>query len=91
MEIGDLVRALRGRDSGRIFLVIGHAVSRVLLVDGETRPIARPKSKNLRHVEPVGKAPEEFCERIRAGHIPTDPEVRAVISQEEGGGANAER
>jgi ribosomal protein L14E/L6E/L27E len=94
MEIGDLVRVLRGRDRGRIFLVIGHSVQRVQLVDGDLRPMKRPKSKNPRHVEVVGEVPGETRQRLAAGHAPTDAEVRNLIAQSaaqsEGGDASAE-
>ncbi|MDA8344694.1 MAG: KOW domain-containing RNA-binding protein [Thermaerobacter sp.] len=94
MEIGDLVRVLRGRDSGRIFLVIGHSVQRLQLVDGDLRPFKRPKSKNPRHVEQCGTVPEEMRQRLAAGHAPSDAEVRGVIAestaQTEGGDASAE-
>ncbi len=95
MEIGDLVRVLRGRDSDRIFLVIGHSVQRVQLVDGGLRPLRRPKAKNPRHVEQIGSAPDEMRKRLAAGHMPTDTEIRAMLAeraaQAEGGDASAER
>ena len=94
MEIGDLVRVLRGRDSGRIFLVIGHGVQRVQLVDGDLRPVRRPKSKNPRHIEVVGAVGEELRKRLAEGHLPSDAEVKAAVAigavQSEGGDAGAE-
>lgn len=95
MEIGDLVRVLRGRDHGRICLVVGHSVQRVQLVDGDVRPVKRPKAKNPRHVEAIGTVPAELRARLGAGHMPTDAEVRLLIAhsavQSEGGDASAER
>jgi hypothetical protein len=94
MEIGDLVRVLRGRDRGRIFLVVGHGVGRLQLVDGGLRPCKRPKSKNPRHVEYIGPVPDEMRRRLLAGHFPDDADVRRVIAENlahmEGGDAGAE-
>jgi len=91
MQIGDLVRSVRGRDSGRVFLVVGERVGRVLVADGDVHPVDRPKAKNLRHVEHCGSAPPQLQERLLAGHQPNDAEVRTMIqSMLEGGDAGAE-
>ena len=91
MEIGDVVRSLRGRDKGRCFLVVGESVGRVLLADGDLRPVARPKAKNPRHVGPVGRLGATELERLRHGPVPQDPEVRKWLQDlQEGGDADAE-
>ncbi len=52
LKPGQLVRSLAGRDKGKHYLVleeIGH--KHVLLVDGRSRPIERPKKKNMVHLQ----------------------------------------
>ncbi len=91
MEIGDVVRSLRGRDRGRLLLVVGASLDRVLVTDGDLRPVARPKAKNPRHVAPVGRLKEPERERLRQGPIPGDDEVRRWLQDlQEGGDADAE-
>ena len=91
MEIGDVVRSLSGRDKGRCFLVVGEGVGRVLLADGDLRPVAKPKAKNPRHVGLVGRLGEAERERLRHGPIPGDAEVlRWLQDLQEGGDADAE-
>lgn len=91
MEIGDVVRSLRGRDRGRCFLVVGDKLGRVLVADGDLRCVARPKAKNLRHVAAVGRLREPELERLRHGPIPGDDEVRKWLQDlQEGGDADAE-
>ena len=48
-----VVRSLAGRDSGYLLAVIEADEKRILVCDGKERPLDRPKSKNIRHVEPV--------------------------------------
>lgn len=54
MEKGTVVKSLAGRDKGKLLAVVQSSEGSVLVCDGKERPIDRPKSKNIRHVECVG-------------------------------------
>ena len=54
LEKGTVVRSLAGRDKGKLLAVMQSDESCVLVCDGKERPVDRPKSKNIRHVESVG-------------------------------------
>ncbi len=91
MEIGDVVLSLRGRDQGRLFLVVGQSLDRVLVTDGDLRPVTKPKAKNPRHVAAAGRLREAERERLRQGPKPGDDEVRRWLQDlQEGGDADAE-
>lgn len=51
LERGRVVRSVAGRDTGYLLAVMQADEKRVLVCDGKERPIDRPKSKNIRHVE----------------------------------------
>lgn len=51
LERGRVVISLAGRDKGRLLAVMREEKNRVLICDGKERPVDRPKSKNIRHVE----------------------------------------
>ncbi|MGM0652060.1 MAG: KOW domain-containing RNA-binding protein [Bacillota bacterium] len=52
LKPGQLVRSLAGRDKGKHYLVLEKLDHKhVLLVDGRSRPIARPKKKNIVHLQ----------------------------------------
>ncbi len=52
LKPGQLVRSLAGRDKGKHYLVIGELDQKhVLLVDGRSRPVSRPKKKNIIHLQ----------------------------------------
>lgn len=59
-----IVRSVKGRDAGRLFVVydILHE-NFVLLVDGKLRKVEKPKKKKLIHVEFIS---ENNDERLRA-------------------------
>ncbi len=57
---GQIVRIRAGRNVGRFYLVIACTDLDLLLADGETRLLAKPKRKNPIHVQPTNQivAPE---------------------------------
>ena len=58
-ERGKVVVSLAGRDKGKLLAVMREENGLVILCDGKERPIDRPKSKNIRHVESVGSSLDE--------------------------------
>lgn len=50
-EPGMIVRATAGREAGRFFLVTALDGAELLLADGKTRPLQKPKRKNPAHVQ----------------------------------------
>lgn len=51
MEKGTVVKSLAGRDKGKLLAVMQIGNGNVLVCDGKERPLDRPKSKNIRHIE----------------------------------------
>ncbi len=52
LKPGQLVRSLAGRDKGKHYLVLEELDHKhVLLVDGRSRPVDRPKKKNVAHLQ----------------------------------------
>ena len=51
VERGQVILSLAGRDSGEYAVVIDSTESTVTVANGKSRPMARPKMKNLKHVQ----------------------------------------
>ena len=49
---GMFARSTAGHDKGRLYLVLEVGDRRVLLADGDLRPLEKPKWKNIRHIQP---------------------------------------
>ncbi len=50
-EKGRVVQSIQGRDKGRYFLILGSlSDDTVLVADGLTHPLSRPKKKKIRHL-----------------------------------------
>ena len=64
----DIVKATAGRDAGKLFFVLGVEGDFLLLADGKTRRLEKPKRKKRRHVvfqaEPQGEIFRRFAEAM---------------------------
>ncbi len=58
---GDLVQAIAGHDQGKYFLVVEVDGAYLLLCDGKSRRVGKPKRKKQKHVSPTGLC----CDRMR--------------------------
>ena len=78
--LGRLATSRLGRDAGDVYLVIGvESATVVLVADGRHRTVARPKRKNVKHLE-LGAIFPAVAERLAAGPPLTDEELRAAIA-----------
>lgn len=79
VEPGQLVKSLVGRDKGKHYLVIGFEDGRVLLADGRSRSISKPKKKNPKHLQAYRCIFPGIKERILEGNL-KDTEVRNILN-----------
>ncbi|HAP32216.1 MAG TPA: hypothetical protein DCQ14_04080 [Firmicutes bacterium] len=86
LEVGQLVKSLSGRDTGKIYLVTGFKDNWALLADGRTRTLKKPKLKNRKHLQPYRLVMHEIKERFRQGTLDDTAirnSIRAVLMENE--------
>ncbi|HBB19087.1 MAG TPA: hypothetical protein DCZ62_01465 [Ruminococcus sp.] len=49
-QLGSVVKAQAGRDSGGFFAVVGLEEEYCFIADGKSRKLERPKRKNIKHL-----------------------------------------
>jgi len=79
--VGDIVRALAGRDEERLFAVVGILDENyVYIADGKSRKADSPKKKKIRHIELVEKAGDDFMQglNLKGGKF-TNSVLRKII------------
>jgi large subunit ribosomal protein L14e len=78
--IGAVCVSRAGHDKGRAFLIVGvYDENHVLLSDGETRKIAKPKKKKLMHVYIEAQNADKIAESIAEGKEILDADVRKAL------------
>ena len=77
---GVLVSSLAGRDRGTLYVVVQTLASgRVAVADGKSRPVARPKVKNVKHLALAPGAGAAARSRVKPGQALTDEDLRYII------------
>ena len=86
MTAGTIVRSKAGHDKGLLFMVIAAQEPYVLLADGRSRKIEKPKRKKIKHAVTVGYEELAGAEdgppiRLASGRELTNKELRSVLGR----------
>lgn len=84
IEVADVVRSLKGRDSGDLFFVAKVEDGYALIVNGRDRRLEKPKRKKLRHLEFVGRSDDRTDRKMRSGEKVTNSELRRALADKAG-------
>lgn len=67
-RLGQVVRSSKGKDQGRLYVVVGFLDgNRLALADAERFNVLQPKKKNPRHVQVTPQCAAELVALIEAG------------------------
>lgn len=78
--IGWMAKSLAGHDKNKIYIIIEETDDTVLLVDGECRPLSKPKWKKKKHIQVIKKTVDEaLVSGIREGKSCRDEEIKRAI------------
>ena len=76
----DIVRATAGRDKGKPFFVLAVEGEYLLLADGKTRRLERPKRKKRKHVVFQARFDCRTAEKIRDGEKLSNSDLRKTLA-----------
>jgi ribosomal protein L14E/L6E/L27E len=78
--IGCVCTSRAGHDKGRAFLIVGvFDDNHVLLSDGETRKLSRPKKKKLSHLHIEPQKTDEIAKKFAESKEVLDADVRNAL------------
>ncbi len=79
---GQLVISRSGRDSGRVYIVVGFDGDRyVYVADGTIRRVENPKKKNIKHLGIYPVVAEEIAEKLSSGGRVNNSELCRAIQR----------
>ena len=80
-EVGRVVTSLQGRDRKRSFVVIGVPEEGfVLMSDGRTRKLDRPKKKKTKHLRPSPVKMETYQQLLTENRL-EDSDIRRFLGE----------
>ena len=86
----NVVISTAGRDKGELFFVLATEGDFLLLADGKTRPVERPKRKRRKHAKLYRSDGGSLSGRIRSSEQITNSELRKAIAALRGGNQDQE-
>ena len=63
--MNQLAVSLAGHDKDSVYAVVAEEGSMVLLADGRTRKMKKPKKKNQKHIRRIGNLPNDVREKLQ--------------------------
>ncbi len=79
--IGAVCVSKAGHDKGQAFVIVGICDEQhVLLCDGETRKLSRPKKKKLMHLKIEPQRADEIGKRVTEAEPLLDADVRKALN-----------
>ena len=76
----DIVKSVAGRDAGSLFFVLATEGDFLLLADGKTRKLERPKRKKRKHTAFAARCQCRVAEKIRSDEKITNSELRKTLA-----------
>ena len=76
----DSVKSTAGRDKGKYFFVLAEEEEFLLLADGKTRKLERPKRKKRKHTAFAARCQCRVAEKIRSDEKITNSELRKTLA-----------
>jgi large subunit ribosomal protein L14e len=82
VQLGQIVKVLRGRDAGKYAIVIRPIEDKfVWVADGNKRKFDQPKKKNIQHLQVTNEISSEVVESIREAGKVTNGKIRYALSR----------
>lgn len=82
LNVGQLVEAMCGRDQGKLFFIVKVVDEEyVLIVDGKSRKLNRPKLKKIKHLNVSNFVNEKVKNKLSNGEEITDSYIRTEINK----------
>ncbi len=79
-ELGRVAVSKQGHDKGRAFVVVGLVDDRhVLIADGDSRKLAKPKKKQVKHLIPQPHIAAEILGVIQSKAQTADSDIRKAL------------
>ena len=79
-----MARTLAGHDKGKLYYVLEEDEKSAVLVNGTTRKLANPKTKSIKHLQPIKKLPAKVEEERSEIRTLTDERIAHLIKTYEG-------
>lgn len=81
-NIGTVVLSKAGHDKDKLFVVIEVCDSDyVMIADGKTRTLAKPKRKKIKHLKPIGVELDDIAAQLSGNAEVYDKHIKSALAK----------
>ena len=77
--IGKFATSKAGHDKTKLYIIINEDLEYVYLVDGDLKPLAKPKKKSKKHIQIINKVDEIIQNKLETKQIIYNEDIKRAI------------
>ena len=77
--IGKFATSKAGHDKTKLYIIIKEDAEYVYLVDGELKPIEKPKKKSKKHIQIINRVDETIQNKLETKEIIYNEDIKRAI------------
>ncbi len=77
--IGKFATSKAGHDKKKLYIIINEDAEYVYLVDGDLRPLDRPKKKSKKHIQIINRVDENIQNKLELKQIIYNEDIKRAI------------
>ena len=77
--IGKFATSKAGHDKTKLYVIINEDSEYVYLVDGDLKPIYKPKKKSKKHIQIINRVDETIQNKLENGQIIYNEDIKRAI------------
>lgn len=77
--IGKFATSKAGHDKTKLYIIIKEDLEYVYLVDGDLKPIEKPKKKRKKHIQIINKVDETIHNKLETSKIIYNEDIKRAI------------
>ena len=77
--IGKFATSKAGHDKTKLYIIINEDLEYVYLVDGDLKPIDKPKKKSKKHIQIINKVDEIIQNKLETKQIIYNEDIKRAI------------
>lgn len=77
--IGKFATSKAGHDKTKLYVIINEDSEYVYLVDGDLKPLDKPKKKSKKHIQIINRVDETIQNKLETGQIIYNEDIKRAI------------
>lgn len=77
--IGQFATSKAGHDKTKLYVIMKEDAEYVYLVDGDLKPLDKPKKKSQKHIQIINRVDETIQNKLETGQIIYNEDIKRAI------------